>query len=251
MPLKCIVIGQEEERNPLLERFVEQTRFLQNIGYYSTVSLAEPVLRGQGVHYLLLDLVSAASEMVHLTPMRYPDTRTVLFSETEVFMLEGIPEDVREALFGQEKTASEVEMAPGGFRLHLGPRDMTLELRSKETRVLMDPAPVAQFEGNSLFVKADSKISRIDLKDILFIESQKDYIVFHTRETQLRVLSRMKNIAQRLGEREFLRIHRSYLVRIDKIRHIENEQVYVSETSRPLPVGPSYKSRLMQALRLV
>lgn len=245
------MIGSENASNPLMDKFLQQVRFLNVAGQYASLSLAEPVLRGGTIHYIMLDLVSAGAEMLALSPARYPKVRVVLFSSTEVFMLEGIPEELREALFAEESTASEFEMAPGGFRLRLGPRDMTLEVRPQETRVLLDPAPYEHIVGNSLFVKADSKISRIDLHDILYVESQKDYIVFHTRKTRIRVLSRMKNIAQRLGERDFLRIHRSFLVRIDQIRTIENEQVYVNETPQPLPVGPSYKSKLIQALRLV
>ena len=61
----------------------------------------------------------------------------------------------------------------------------------------------------------------------------------------------MKNLASRLDENKFIRIHRSYLVRIDRINTIEGELVYLRDVAKPLPIGPSYRSRLMAALPLV
>lgn len=252
MALKCIIISANDNYNPLIQNFLGRARFLEKAAVLPSFDKAKKFMRQEAFSYIMLDLLSCPAEIAALDKSDFPNCRIVLFSREDVFMLEPLPDDISKTLLSDEPQGTPGESLEPGFRLHLGSRDMTLELRAEETRVLLDQVPMQVTENNdSLFVKAESKISRIDKKDILFVESQKDYIVFHTAEQEIRVLSRMKNIAQRLGNREFMRIHRSFLVRIDQIETIEQDRVYLQGHPKPLPVGPSYKNVLMETLQLV
>lgn len=252
MALKCITISNSKEHNPLILRFLSRARFLEEVSVLPSLKAAERKFKDQHIAYIMLDLTSCPAEVAEFQKAAFPNTRLILFSQNDVFSLEPLPEDLHHSLFENEPTIVNGEGLSPGFKLRLGARDMTLELRKDETRVLLDSLPSMPIgSDSSLFVKAENKITRINKEDISFVESQKDYIIFHTRDGQIRVLSRMKNIAQRLGGADFMRIHRSYLVRIDQIRTIEHEQVFLKDIPKPLPVGPSYKHNLIESLRLV
>ena len=225
---------------------------MEEIAIFPSLSAAEKRLNGERIAYIMLDLVATPCEIAAYNKEAFPGARMVLFSENDVFMLEPLPEDLHHNLLENEPSIVNAEGLTPGFKLRLGAKDMTLEVRDNETRLLMDTVPMPDFDASdSLFVKADNKITRINKAEITFVESQKDYIVFHTQSGELRVLSRMKNIAKRLGSKEFLRIHRSYLIRIDQIRTIEHEQVFLRDLPKPLPIGPSYKQNLIESLKLV
>ena len=100
-------------------------------------------------------------------------------------------------------------------------------------------------------MRHESKIIRIALHDLGFVEAQKDYVVLNTTQGELRILGSMKRIVAELGEREYYRVHRSFIVRLDRILRIEGEDLYLAGFEKPVPIGPSYRSQLLKTLRLL
>ncbi|SUJ29037.1 Probable transcriptional regulatory protein YehT [Sphingobacterium spiritivorum] len=93
---------------------------------------------------------------------------------------------------------------------------------------------------NSLFVKADRKHYKIQAEDILYIEGLKDYIRIHTVSERMVVLENMKDILDRLPQHQFVRIHRSYIVPLKRIKVIEGNQI-VMTNGEYLPIGETYR----------
>lgn len=91
-----------------------------------------------------------------------------------------------------------------------------------------------------LFVKADRKHYKIATDSILYIEGLKDYIRIHTNTEKIIVLENMKDILTKLPENRFVRIHRSYIIPLDKIRVIEGNQIQMSN-GEYLSVGETYR----------
>ena len=87
--------------------------------------------------------------------------------------------------------------------------------------------------------------------DILFVEALKDYVVINTPEAKYTIHSTMKDIQNKLPQKEFQRIHRSYIVRLDKIVAIEQPNVVIEGGKKLLPIGGSYKDELFQRINLV
>ena len=105
------------------------------------------------------------------------------------------------------------------------------------------------YSTNGFFVKKDSKFVRVNFKDILFIEAMDNYVILKITGGEQYVLhSSMKDIEARVPQLTFARVHRSYIVQIDKIQSIE-ENLLVVEGNR-IPVGKSYKDALMDRLNL-
>jgi PAS domain S-box-containing protein len=105
------------------------------------------------------------------------------------------------------------------------------------------------YSTNGFFVKKDSKFVRVNFKDILFIEAMDNYVILKITGGEQYVLhSSMKDIESRVPQLTFARVHRSYIVQVDKIQSIE-ENLLVVEGHR-IPVGKSYKDTLMERLNL-
>lgn len=95
-------------------------------------------------------------------------------------------------------------------------------------------------DDNALFVKADRKHYKIATDDILYIEGLKDYIRIHTTDEKIMVLETMKDILEKLPPRQFVRIHRSYIIPLNKIKVIEGNQIQLSDGTF-LPIGETYR----------
>ncbi|MCC6576062.1 MAG: LytTR family transcriptional regulator, partial [Flavobacteriales bacterium] len=102
-----------------------------------------------------------------------------------------------------------------------------------------------------LFVKSNSRLVKLRISDIYFIEALKDYVVINTLNARYTVHSTMKDIESKLPESEFVRVHRSFIVRIDKIVAIEQPNLILENDKKVIPIGGSYKDDLSRRLKLV
>ena len=96
------------------------------------------------------------------------------------------------------------------------------------------------------FVKADKKLVRVNLADIVYIEGLKDYVIIRLPEDRVITLQTMKSLDDRLPAARFQRIHRSYIVNVDRIEALQGNMVEVLERGKIklLPVGKSYRDAL-------
>lgn len=102
-----------------------------------------------------------------------------------------------------------------------------------------------------LFVKSNSRLVKVYLKDIYFVEALKDYVIINTETARYTVHSTMKELDKKLGNVDFIRVHRSFIARLDKIQSIDNQSVILEKDKKVLPVGGSYREELMQKLNLL
>lgn len=106
-------------------------------------------------------------------------------------------------------------------------------------------------QSDILFVKANSRLVKVYLKDIYYVEALKDYVIINTQYARYTVHSTMKDIEKKLGTIDFIRVHRSYIVRVDKIQAIENQTVVLENEKKAIPVGGSYRDELLGKLNLL
>lgn len=102
-----------------------------------------------------------------------------------------------------------------------------------------------------LFVKANSRLVKVQLKDIYYVEALKDYVIINTQYSRYTVHSTMKDIDKKLSNGEFARIHRSFIARLDKIQSIDSQNVILENDKKVIPVGGSYREELMTKLNLL
>lgn len=107
--------------------------------------------------------------------------------------------------------------------------------------------PEKQTPDNYLFMKMDNRIIRINPDDILFISAQSDYIKIHLlNQRPLMLLESLKNMEARLSATRFIRVHRSYIVSIDKINCIQKKRIQIGDER--IPISDSYYAPFLQRI---
>lgn len=99
---------------------------------------------------------------------------------------------------------------------------------------------------DSFFVRSDRKMTRINFDDILYIESLSDYVKIHLQDKTVVTRETLSNIEERLPGKDFLRIHRSYLVSVSSIESFTNETIVVQK--HELPISRSHKEDVLKRL---
>lgn len=105
------------------------------------------------------------------------------------------------------------------------------------------------YANNSFFVKKDSRFVKVNFQDILWIEALDNYVIIKTSSKEQFILhSSMKDIESKLPQLNFARVHRSYIVQLEKITALE-ENACIIDGNR-IPIGKSYKDNVMSRLNL-
>ncbi len=102
-----------------------------------------------------------------------------------------------------------------------------------------------------IFVKSNSRLIKLNTKEIYYIEALKDYVVINTLNIRYTIHSTMKEIEKKMPTADFIRVHRSFIIRIDKIATIDLPNLILENEKKVIPIGGSYKDDLVSRLNLV
>ena len=125
------------------------------------------------------------------------------------------------------------------------------EQEVRKERDLYSSIVLDKGSDDCIFVKSNSRLVKVKTKEIYFVEALKDYVTIHTKDAKYTVHSTMKDMLSKLSSSEFLRVHRSYIVRVDKIIAIEQNNLVMEEEKKIIPVGGSYRDELHSRLKFV
>lgn len=135
--------------------------------------------------------------------------------------------------------------------------EMAIYKHSKEQEIVKERdllfSVIESKEGDKefIFVKSNSKLIKLKNDDIYYIEALKDYVVIHTADTRYTIHSTMKDIEAKMGNDAFIRVHRSYIVRLDKIATIEYPNLTLENIDKVIPIGGSYRDDLNKRINQV
>ncbi len=134
--------------------------------------------------------------------------------------------------------------------------EMALYKYSKEKEVLKERDLFYSLIENKdskdfIFVKSKSRLVKIKTEDIYFVEALKDYVVINTLDSRYTIHSTMKDMVSKLSGENFIRVHRSFIVRVDKIASIEYPNLNLENDKKVVPIGGSFKEELINRLNLI
>jgi two-component system response regulator LytT len=134
--------------------------------------------------------------------------------------------------------------------------EMAIYKHGKETNVRKERDFLYSIVENKeskdiIFVKSNSRLVKVKTSDIYFVEALKDYVVINTASARYTIHSTMKDIEKKLPSNDFIRVHRSFIVRIDKIVAIEQPNLILEEDKKLIPIGGSYKDDLSKRLNML
>lgn len=241
--MKCAIVDDEPLALALLESYVKKTPMMELCGKYSNAVEAMGGLQRNPVDILFLDI-----QMPDLNGLDF--SKTIDTSRTRIIFTTAFSQY---ALEGYKVNALDYLLKPisyADFASAVSRAQKWFDMMQSQKR---EPSPdidneAVEADSNYMFVKSDYKLVRVDFKDILYIEGLKDYVKIYLSSAPKPILSlsSMRSIESALPERSFFRVHRSYIVNMDKVRIFERGQIVFGE--KYIPISDSYKDRVQSYL---
>lgn len=233
--ITCMVIDDEPLAVNLLKDYVEKVPFLDLVYAGSEPLLALDELSRKPADLLFLDIQMPDITGLQLMKILGGKSRVIFTTAYSEFALDGF-----------EHNAIDYLLKPIAFERFyasaLKARELLIPVRQPE---IIQPSAIAT--ADYIFVKTDSKMVKIFLSDILYIEGLKDYIAIHTSTEKLIVLDNLKDIHAGIPNERFARVHKSYIVALEKIDTIERNRIFIGEAV--IPIGDSYRELFFSLLK--
>ncbi len=226
--MKCIIVDDEPLALEILSDYVSKTAGLDLVNTYTNPIEAFASIEKDKIQLIFLDV-----QMPELTGIQF---MKLLGNKAKVILTTAYPEY---ALDGYEHNIIDYLLKPISFERF----QKAIQKIGSFTEVLnFSESKIGAEDQNILehiFVKTEHKIVRIDLNDILYIEGLKDYISIYTPSERILTLMNMKKVEELLPSKRFIRVHKSYIVSMEKIKSIEKNRIYIEEQG--IPIGDTYK----------
>ena len=237
MNLTCIIVEDEPLARQLLEQYVRKVPHLELLKAFSNPLEALDFLRNNEVDILFSDIQMPEITGFTLLKILQKKPLIILTTAYSEYAIEGYELDVIAYLLKPitfEKFLKAVEKAT---QLKSEKQPLIEEKKSLYTEggTAPIPADIQQF----IFVKDGTKLVKIRLPDILYIEGLKDYVSIYTREKKIVTLQTLKSLETQLPDNQFIRIHNSYIVSLEGIDAIDKERVQIGKSF--LPISDTYR----------
>lgn len=227
--LDCLIVDDEEMSRNAVKHFVEQTESLNLIGVCENAIEAANVLKKKKIDILFLD--------VEMPSMSGYDLIKTLAIPPQIVLITAKKEHAAEAF---NYNVTDYLVKPIAYARFFQAVSRATENISKVPGKIKD---------KEIYVRTDSKIVKIEMDQLCYVEALADYIILHTADSKHIVHSTMKGFQSKLPDDKFVRIHRSYIVNIDKITSIEN--LFVVVNGKYIPIGASYKDDFIGRLNML
>lgn len=229
MKIRTLIVDDEPLALQVLESYISQLPELELIAQCGNAIEANNILNNEEIDLICLDIkMPQISGIDFLKSLKNPPLIifTTAFSN---YALESYSLDVVDYL-----------LKPISF-------DRFMKAINKVTERINSKKPVSATDDDYFYVKADKKLIRIKYDDIIYIEGLKDYVIIRVDDSRIVTLQTMKSLTDKLPSDRFLRVHRSYLVNVDRINSIMGNLIEVFEKGKTkfIPIGKNYKDELM------
>jgi DNA-binding LytR/AlgR family response regulator len=238
MKIRCIIIDDEPLAHRVIERYSENVPFLEIVAKCFNAIEAIEVMHNQQVDLLFLDInMPKLTGMEFLKTLKNPPLVIITTAYAE-YAIQGYEMDVVDYL-----------MKPFAFdRFFRAIQKAEDILRSKEAPV-HEERELQSPEEEYIFIKSSKKTYKVNLNEILYIEALGDYVKIFTTDRMIVSYQSLKNIETMLPARTFPRIHKSFIISLQKIDLIEGNHVKIKD--RLIPVGTNFKAEFDKLIRSV
>lgn len=223
--IKCLILEDEKAAQKVLKSYIEKTPFLECIGIYET-GLNIPTAELQKVEVLFLDIqLPELNGLSFLKTITNPP-KVIVTTAFQNYAIEAFEEAVVDYLlkpFSYERFFKSV------------------------TRVRNDVIYQNKEIDKNLFLYSDKTLFKINVDDILFLSAEVDYVKVVTEEKDYLILDSLRNWNEKLQSFNFIQVHRSYSINIDKIKKVYGNQVFIGD--KAIPIGKTFKDDFLKAIK--
>ena len=227
--MNCVVVDDEALPRKLLEKCISDTPFLNLVGSYSSAIDLTRDIKTKKIDLIFLDV-----QMPDMTGMEF------------IRSIENIPQVV----LVTAKTSYAVEAFENDvtdYLLKPVTHDRFLKATNKARKI--HEAFGEADDQDIIYVKSDSRLLKVDFSSITFIEALGDYVRIHTKQGKYTLLSTMKAMESKLPKSKFMRVHKSFIIRLDKILKVEKNLIHIENNT--IAVSRTYKDALKEKLNVL
>ncbi|MDZ4708956.1 MAG: LytTR family DNA-binding domain-containing protein [Saprospiraceae bacterium] len=227
--IRTIIIDDEPLARDLLSQYIGKVSYLDLIHTFSDPLKGLEYINANDVDLMFLDI-----EMPNLSGI---GLLKILQKKTDVILTTAFSEY---ALDGYDLSVVDYLLKPITFERFL----QAVEKAKIKIEAYASAGDIHRKSGNAadgdfIFIKDGTKLVRINLHNIQYIEGLKDYVSIYTPDQKIVSLQRMKNLEQQLPKSQFIRIHHSYIISIKWIHAIHKDYVEINKAS--IPIGETYR----------
>lgn len=231
--ITCIIVDDEPHAIEVLDHYVKQTPHLQLAATFTNPIEALRLIGERKIDLVFLDIQMPEISGIDFIKAIQGKSKVILTTAYSEFALEGYDLYVVDYL--------------------LKPIRLPRFLAAVQKAVEQINAANENAAGNDdyVFVKTESKgkLLKINLADIDFIESMKNYVAIHRGGQKTLVYTSMKELEERLPKKQFLRVHKSFIIPISRITGIEGNLVRLKNVTAEILIGENYKAELMEIIK--
>jgi len=232
MKIKCLAIDDEPLALQQIAGYIQQIPFLKLEAQCTNAFEALKVLESKSIDLMFVDINMPDLNGLEFVKSLEQKPLLIFTTAYSEYALEGFKVDAIDYLlkpFYFSEFSKAVQKAHNQF-----------ELRQNAKEVL-------DSNNDYLFIKSEYKLVRINLADILYIEGMKEYVRIHLAgQKPVMSLLSMKSLEEKLPEKRFMRVHRSYIVNLDKIITVERFRIVFDNVH--IPVSENYKEKFQAFL---
>ena len=235
--INCLIVDDEPPALQLMEKYINAVPVLHFAGKCSNAVDAMSILQQDSIDLIFLDI-----QMPHILGT---DFIRALINPPKVVFTTAFR---KFAIEGFELDAVDYLLKPISFERFLKAVNKVMKLNLPVVPTFpQDMMPKSEPEPSFLFLRADRRNLKIQLHEILFVESLKDYVKVVTKDRTIVSKQSISTIEESLPEETFLRIHRSFIVSLSKIESFTAGLIQVGKYE--LPVSRSYRHEVEKALK--
>ena len=226
----CIIVEDEPLASEILEEYVQQVPYLHLVKVCTDAIFAMDVIQKENIDLIFLD--------IHLPKLKGLDFIKTLHEKHNIILTTAYHEYALEAY---EYNVLDYLLKPIEFS-----RFLKAVSKMKISKKINDQVVLQPFERKSFFFNVNKKMVKIYFDEIIYIESLKEYIRIVTISSSIITKFQIGQIEEMLFINNFVRIHRSFIIAIDKIDAYTSTDIEIAGTS--IPIGRSYKELVIQIL---
>jgi DNA-binding LytR/AlgR family response regulator len=233
--MKCLVLDDEPLAIELLQKYIEKVEGLQLIKSCRNVMDALPYLQNRQVDLLFLDIQMPKITGIELLKSLSFRPQIILTTAYRDYAIEAFDLDVTDYL-----------LKPITFERFLQSVSKVMGQKLNTPFTEPDYQLLRSFNESYIYLREEREMVKVYLKDIIYIESLRDYVRVKTTMGQIITYNKISYLEQKLPENKFIRVHRSFIIALEKVSTFTPATIRIDDFS--IPIGRNYKNVTMKAL---
>lgn len=233
--IRCLAVDDEAYASDIIASFISKTPFLELVGTTTDAFEALNLVQNGLVDLIFLDI-----QMPELTGIQFIK---ICGDKCKVILTTAYPEY---ALDGFEFDVVDYLLKPISYeRFYKAAKKAQQIISPVQVEMVSTPAPTSDF----IFIKGDTKnkFIKVNYNEILYIEGLKNYVSVYTANQRIITYQSLRELETQLPQPPFYRVHKSYIISLEKIKMIDGNALYINDQS--IPIGDTYREGFFKVIR--